>query len=148
MENLSFQFSWFRVTELCYGMFLQWNVFSCLIQILSPQPFPTGNSQGFRKQARAERIRGSFPLPDSGCPQTLPAFTVPQSLLTCGGMVTSQWSHSLYPLNVHKRSHLQVVRLHTNLCPIWLLFIEETDFEQDVLTPPFEEPFSWHLFPI
>lgn len=63
-ENLSFQISWFRVPQFCYGIFfaIKPTYFHNDLkpQILFQQPFLTGNAQGLRKQAWAEGISRSF----------------------------------------------------------------------------------------
>lgn len=144
------------------GHFCNKNLFLCLPQILSHQRFPIGNAQGFRKEARAEGISGSFPLPNSGYRQTLPASTTSQSLLSLGGMVTSSGvtflicsseSHSGDQCPEEKSSS----RCRTShsyfpylafICwrdGFWTrcMYLFPNHWVSILLTPLFEEPFSW-----
>lgn len=74
-------------------------LFSFLLQILSPQSFPSGSAQGLRREARTEGMSQSFSLPDSGYRETLQVSTVHQE--ACFSKVEWShlwWSYPSYPL--------------------------------------------------
>lgn len=136
-------------------------LFLCLPQIISHLQFPTGSAQGFRKQAKAKGIYKSLPSEWLWLKRDLASSTTSQSLLSWGGMVTSavvtflmsslkrhisdphpeeklssSWKTShfvLFGFHLLKRQIMNRMHVFPNH---WVFLL---------LTPPFEELFSWSV---
>lgn len=133
----------------------------CLPQIISHLQFPTGSAQGFRKQAKAKGTYKSLLSAWLWLKRDLASSTISQSLLSWGGMVTSTVvTFLMFSLERHisdphleeksssrlKTSHFVLFGFHLLKRQIMnRMHVFPNHWVFLLLTPPFEELFSWFV---